>query len=151
MRKEIISEQFNKQVEQFAHLELTRNEKIFKFITDLCEFKKDEMILDVANGSRAFTSYCSNKVRQVVGADISDGLLKYAKENFGKATILHPDFLCCDVENLPFPDNTFDTATCRSAFHHMAKPETVLRKMVRTLKKGGKICIQDMQAYEEKV
>lgn len=148
MRKEIIREQFNKQAERFAQFELTRNEAIFRFIIDFCQFKESDTLLDVACGSGAFVSFCSSILKHAVGVDISDELIKYAKSNSDTAKLSNTNFLCCDVEKLPFPDASFDVATCRSAFHHMENCDLVIGEIARTVKKGGKICIQDMTSYE---
>ena len=57
MRKEIIRKQFNKQAKRFAQFELTRNEAIFKFITDFCELNENDTLLDVACGSGTFAIF----------------------------------------------------------------------------------------------
>jgi SAM-dependent methyltransferase len=148
MRKEIIREQFNKQAERFAQFELTRNETIFRFIVEFCQFKGSDTLLDVACGSGAFVSFCSTILKHAVGVDISDELIKHAKCNSDIAKLSNTNFFCCDVEKLPFPDASFDVVTCRSAFHHMENRGIVMGEIARTAKKGGKICIQDMISYE---
>lgn len=149
MRKEIIRKQFNKQAEKFARFELTRNETIFKFITDFCEFSEHDTLLDVACGSGAFAIFCASKLKHVVGIDISDELIRYAKNHVAAGKLSNIDFFCGDVEKTSFPDSSFSITSCRSAFHHMDNCDRVLKEMARCVNSGGKICIQDMTAYQQ--
>jgi ubiquinone/menaquinone biosynthesis C-methylase UbiE len=38
----------------------------------------------------------------------------------------------------------------KSALHHMKNYETVFKEMIRCCQKGGKICIEDIVAYDDK-
>ena len=45
------------------------------------------------------------------------------------------------AEELPYPDNTFETAICSHILEHVLKPEDVLREARRILKPGGMIIV----------
>jgi ubiquinone/menaquinone biosynthesis C-methylase UbiE len=53
-----------------------------------------------------------------------------------------------DAEQLPFPAGTFDLVSCQCSFHHMPKPQLVLREMVRVAKPEGRLVIIDPLAPE---
>jgi SAM-dependent methyltransferase len=49
----------------------------------------------------------------------------------------------CDIdsEKLPFPNNTFDEVYSKNLLEHLRNPNTAIGKMVRVLKKGGRLII----------
>ncbi len=71
----------------------------------------------------------------VIGVDISDGMLAHNPHKWVKAP----------VEKLPFPDNHFDFVVCRSLLHHLDDPMAGLSEMYRVLKPGGKWVCWDPQ------
>jgi len=52
------------------------------------------------------------------------------------------------AEHLPFEDGAFDIAVCRFAFHHFERPENVLKEMVRVVRSGGTVAIEDLFSSE---
>src|SRR5208283_4134862 len=60
-------------------------------------------------------------------------------------------FVLGDVERMAFPENSFDIAVCRFAFHHFPRPANVLAEMRRVVRSGGKLVIADMVAAEDPV
>lgn len=48
----------------------------------------------------------------------------------------------CDIEkHLPFPDNSFDAAFCKSVIEHVMDPAGMVNEVCRVLKPGGKFII----------
>jgi ubiquinone/menaquinone biosynthesis C-methylase UbiE len=43
------------------------------------------------------------------------------------------------IENLPFPDDTFDFVWCNGVIMHAAEPDACLKELIRVTKRGGKI------------
>lgn len=52
-------------------------------------------------------------------------------------------YIKADVENLPFPDGTFDIVTCQTLLIHVPNVLRALREMVRVLKVRGRICVTE--------
>jgi SAM-dependent methyltransferase len=52
------------------------------------------------------------------------------------------------VEQLPFPDASFDGATCRYAAHHFADPRRALAEAARVLRPGARLLLHDVVAPE---
>jgi ubiquinone/menaquinone biosynthesis C-methylase UbiE len=46
-----------------------------------------------------------------------------------------------EAERLPFPDQSFDMATCQTVLIHVKDPLVVLREMLRVLKPGGLLAV----------
>jgi SAM-dependent methyltransferase len=53
------------------------------------------------------------------------------------------DVIKCDIEKqkIPFPDGFFDEVYSENIFEHMKNPNAALLKMLRVLKRGGKITV----------
>ncbi|OQY37129.1 MAG: hypothetical protein B6243_01300, partial [Anaerolineaceae bacterium 4572_5.2] len=47
------------------------------------------------------------------------------------------------VERFPFPDNSFDRALVVDALHHFHNQEQAIAELVRVLKKGGRLVIEE--------
>ena len=90
-------------------------------------------ILNVGIGSGPLTEKL-RKSGEVVGVDVSLGLLKKAKKR-GAEPIL------ADAENLPFKAESFDSAVCMGTLGHLENPEKALREMHRTLKPNAPIVV----------
>jgi SAM-dependent methyltransferase len=54
-----------------------------------------------------------------------------------------------DPHELPYLNGSFDIAVCGPSFHHLASPRIVLREMVRVLRPGGRILVEDIIASEQ--
>ncbi|MHB8880697.1 MAG: class I SAM-dependent methyltransferase [Thermodesulfovibrionales bacterium] len=150
MKNKIIRDQFNKQAERFAQFSFTKSRVIYKFVYDFCRIQPDDTLLDVACGSGAFALFCAEKVRAVCGVDISDRSITMAADTARDRNLQNVTFIRGDVEAIPAADGSFSIATCRMAFHHMGNYQKVFSEMVRCLQKNGRICIQDVTAYDQK-
>src|SRR6185437_5361251 len=54
------------------------------------------------------------------------------------------EFRQADLTNLPFEETLFDWVVCRFVLEHLEKPLLAAKEFFRTLKKGGKICLVDL-------
>jgi len=68
---------------------------------------------------------------KVVASDISDAILKEAKEEH-----LIPEYSKENVEHISFKDNSFDYVLCKEAYHHFPRAYLGLYEMIRVSKKG---------------
>ena len=146
-----IKEQFNKQADKFNRWVVTRDEKILASLYDFAGIKNKDRLLDFACGTGAFAAYAAQRAKFVQGVDISEKMIEIAVENAKHFQLSNIDFLCCDVEKVPFPDNSFQCVISKSAFHHMKNYQTVFAEMVRCCQKKGLICIEDIITYDDKV
>jgi len=76
---------------------------------------------------------------QVVGVDISNGMLEQAKRKVEALGLSNIQFQLADAEALDFPENSFDVILCSSAFIWMSDLNATLRLWHRLLKPGGLI------------
>jgi ubiquinone/menaquinone biosynthesis C-methylase UbiE/uncharacterized protein YbaR (Trm112 family) len=90
------------------------SDKAKKFIIESINNKENEFILDIATGRGALFTEMVKQLKgesQLICTDLSFVVLKYDRL---RAEIINPEikvnYIACDATNLPFKDNTIDTA-----------------------------------------
>ncbi|MGH9356201.1 MAG: class I SAM-dependent methyltransferase [Terriglobia bacterium] len=102
-----------------------------------------DFALDVACGPGTLALALAPRVQFAIGIDVTHAMLKRAREFQDQQAITRVAFTAGEAERLPFADATFSLVTCQAAFHHMLKPESVLKEMARAVKPGGRVVIID--------
>lgn len=143
-------DQFNRQADIFANYSGTKDVDYMEGLFTLTGLSEVDNLLDVACGSGSFVAYVSKKINSVTGIDVSDRLISIAKIQAQDLNLTNVGFVCGNVEELPFRENTFSVVLSKSAFHHFSNPERVFDEMYRVCQPGGVICIDDITTYEDK-
>ena len=97
--------------------------------------KPNSKILDIACGA-GLSSYMLSKHYNVVGADLSEPLLAYARKHFKNLK-----FKKEDARKLSFKDNSFDAVMACGFIEHVREVNCVLNEMLRVTKKNGYVII----------
>jgi SAM-dependent methyltransferase len=102
-------------------------------------------VLDVATGAGGFVRFLLDGLRdheEIVGIDSSPE----RGEAFATAFGDHPDvrFVEMDADRLAFPDRSFDTVCVSNSLHHVVDPAPVLAEMLRVLRPGGHLVVNEM-------
>ncbi len=142
-----VKEQFDKQAHLFDVWPVTRNEKILGSLYHFFGIGPDDRLLDVACGTGAFSLYAAERTKSVDGVDISEGMIGIAKGVANQKAYSNLEYICTDVEELPFENNSFDSVISKSAFHHMKNADVVLGEMKRCCATGGRVGLEDIIAY----
>ncbi|MBI4147827.1 class I SAM-dependent methyltransferase [Candidatus Woesearchaeota archaeon] len=101
-------------------------------------------VLDVGCGQGYFLHMLLQQgVRKLHGIDLSPAMIARARQTLGRHAVLKT----ASVHRIPFRDSTFDFVASTEAFHHFPSPKKSLRDMARVLKKGGALCIADINFY----
>lgn len=82
------------------------------------------------NGLEA--NYLIENGQKVIASDLTDVFLKEAKNDK-----LINDYKIINVENIDYPDNSFDYTICKEAFHHFPKAYIGLYEMIRCSRKAA--------------
>jgi len=103
--------------------------------------KGNEEVLDIAGGTGepGLTIASMLPGGKVTIADISEDMLEIARENALKREINNVETLVCDVCELPFDDDSFDTISCRFGFMFFPDMLIAIKELVRVMRPGGKI------------
>lgn len=83
---------------------------------------------DLAQFARGGTTVC--------GTDLTLRSLELARQRFAVEG-LAGQFLACDAEALPFPDQSFEVVYSNGVLHHTPDTEKAVREIHRVLKPGG--------------
>jgi len=95
------------------------------------------LMLDEGGGTARVSYLLRNHVGGVVIADISLPMLRQAKRKGSLWTVKS------DAGRLPFCDETFERVLVVDAFHHFADQEHSMGEMIRVLKKGGRMLVEE--------
>jgi demethylmenaquinone methyltransferase/2-methoxy-6-polyprenyl-1,4-benzoquinol methylase len=104
---------------------------------------KPKLILDVATGTGDFAiETLKLNPDQVIGVDISEGMLEVGRKKMKARGIDHKiDLRLGDSENLPFEENKFDAVIVAFGVRNFENLEKGLTEMQRVLKPGGQLVV----------
>ena len=104
---------------------------------------RPEKVLDIATGTADFAlAALALKPKEIVGLDISEGMLKVGQKKIEKKGVTEIIRLVVgDSENLPFEDNYFDALTVGFGVRNFENLEKGLSEMLRVVRPEGKLII----------
>ncbi len=117
-----------------------------KAIRQLAPYQPQTM-LDIATGTGDFAILAAQmlKPKQLIGADISEGMMKIGQQKVeaaGLASVI--SFAKENCQNLSYADNTFDAVTAAFGIRNFADLDAGLSEMCRVLKPGGHLSIVEL-------
>ncbi len=93
-------------------------------------------LLDVGGGTGRVATALRDLVKELVITDISMGMLEKAPRPTLKPA-------SCFSESLPFTDNCFERVIMVDALHHVVDQARTAEEMLRVLKPGGRLVIEE--------
>lgn len=106
------------------------------------------VVLDAAGGTGKWTIPIAKCGPRVVLGDISEGMLKAAKDKISKEGLQERvEVKKCDLRKLDFQDETFDLVFCEHALCFIREQEKVIKELVRVLKRGRPIIVTGQNRY----
>ena len=146
-KKQEVAEMFNnisRRYDFLNHFLSLGIDKLWR-IKAVKEFRsiQPKRLLDIATGTGDFAlELLKLKPEQVVGMDISDGMLEVGRQKMRKRKVDDViSMLNGDSENVPFEDGYFDGVTVGFGVRNFENLEKGLSEMLRVTRKGGKIVI----------
>lgn len=98
---------------------------------------RGKRVLEIGCGRGGFSGYLAAQGAQLTAADFSDEAVAIARRALSSEP--NVDVMVADIENIPFPDETFDIVVSLETLEHVPSPQRGLRELVRVAKKGGRI------------
>ncbi len=98
-------------------------------------------VLDIAagTGEPGLTIASMIPEGRVTITDLSEQMLEIAADKASQRRLNNIEVKACDVCELPFPDNHFDSISCRFGFMFFPDMQLAATEMARVLKPGGRI------------
>lgn len=106
---------------------------ILSRLVELAQVGPGSQVLDVATGTGAAARIAAGAGAQVVGVDVSPGMVEAARR-LSPATVA---FGLADIADLPFRARSFSTVTCGFALSHFPDIPAALAEVLRVLDAGG--------------
>lgn len=149
--QESIIDQFTRQSAHYLQMPGHNNEESIRLLMDLVRVSERDTVLDVACGTGIVSCAFAATAKHVTGIDLTPAMLEQAGSLARQRGLTNLTWQQGDIEELPFPDNSFSIILSRYAFHHILKPAIVVSEMVRVCQSGGRILIADAFLSPEKV
>jgi len=105
--------------------------------------KEDSLVLDVGCGTGILFEHLGNRVKLLVGLDISSRILREAKERakrFSNVAVLR-----ADADFIPFPSETFDMVFAITLLQNTPNPLLTLHEMKRVSKLRSVIAVTGLK------
>ena len=102
-------------------------------------------VLDVATGAGSFVQFLIDGLRdhdEIIGIDANPERAATFAGAFGERDDVR--FVDMDAHHLAFADGSFDTVCVSNSLHHFADPRPVLAEMLRVLRPGGLVVLNEM-------
>ncbi len=147
-RRSRIEQRFGAAAEAYASSEGHRGGPDLDLLLELAATTGAELALDVATGAGNTALALGSRVRWVVAADLSVGMVSTTRRRFAQEGI-RGSVTSADAEALPFRDACFDLAVCRIAPHHFLDVVAAFREVGRVLVTGGRFVLVDSASPED--
>lgn len=122
---------------------LTGIQRLKRTAIEQCRLTPGASVLDVGCGTGLETVRLARLVApsgRVVGIDASEKFLDEARRR-SDGLGLPIDYQQGDVQQLPFPEKTFDVVRAERLFPYLADPQRAFSELVRVTKPGGAISL----------
>ena len=117
-----------------------------RYFVGTAQVKRGDRVLDLAGGTGDIAALLKDRVGgeggdsdgRVVLGDINAGMLSVGRDRMtNRGLVSGLDYVQCNAEALPFPDNSFDLVTIAFGLRNVTDKDAGLREMFRVLKVGG--------------
>ncbi len=114
---------------------------------DISTHCREGKVLDVGTGPGRLllALHAQSPALELVGMDISQGMVDQARQNIGAAGLSHCIEMCeGGAANIPYPEASFDLVVSTGSLHHWTDAVGGLNEIHRVLKPGGEALIYDV-------
>lgn len=142
-------QQFSKIAERYRYSSVHAKGDDLRQMVGSVSLSGTEKVLDIATGAGHTALAFAPFVCECYGIDLTAEMVQVATKLAEDRRVSNVRFQAGSAEDIPFPDASFDIATCRFAAHHFANVGKAVREIARVLKPGGIFLLVDHYAPED--
>lgn len=107
------------------------------------DFSDRDIVLDAGCGSGNVSFYLAEKVREVVGLDISKETVIFTTNHAKKMGLKNAVFKVANLKKIPYKENYFTKVILFEVVEHLGRPDyqKILSEVYRVMKRGGLLYI----------
>ncbi|MFX0098826.1 MAG: class I SAM-dependent methyltransferase [Candidatus Hodarchaeota archaeon] len=130
---------------ELYHEQSSMQRKIGLMAIERLKPKNQERILDIGCGDASLSMEIAKKIPdgEVVGVEVSENMVKYARKKLKKAGINNVSILHMNALNIDFKEE-FDAVFSNIAVHWIKRRRILFSKMFESLKNNGRLVITIM-------
>jgi SAM-dependent methyltransferase len=149
---DVVRREFARQADGFGHRgSLFASRSLAEWIDAGARLTADDLVLDAGGGAGDLSRMLAGRARQFVVADLTGALRDVGRDAAEAAGVRNVLFVRAELEELPFPDRSFDAVLCRFVVHHLADPAPALRELRRVVRSDGRVVVADLVALDDAV
>ena len=118
----------------------------------LGKIQPEDFVLDFGCGA-GFDLFVASRLvgerGKVCGVDLTEQMVKRAKDNLARANITNFEIKKIDSENIPYADHTFDVVISNGVINLSPRKDICFKEIYRVLKLGGRFQLADVVLEKE--
>lgn len=110
---------------------------------------RNMVLADVGCGTGSLTFELARFAGKVIGVDLSQEMLRRARELANQKKVTNVDLRLGDALKLPIPTHSVDAAFCVMVLHFLADPEKAIAELCRIVRPCGSIILVDLVQHKQ--
>ncbi len=149
--RHMVHDQFSAVAANYARSQVHAQGADLPALTRIARLTGKEAVLDAGCGPGPVAMQLAPVAGSVTAIDFAEAMLEVARTEAAARGLTGIRFRRSDLEDVPFPDASFDRVVSRYSAHHWLAPHAVLQEFRRLVTPDGRLVLCDVMAPEEPV